>query len=105
MPVYRTPVDGSGSHDDPYTIRHEDDHSADPSNYRQHWRGDWAYIASRYPIGTFEDLAEDEDSEVTKLTDDSDGTEEYPAPPEQDSEEDDPEEENDEDEEEDDAGE
>ena len=54
---------------------HEDDHSADPENYHYHYRNPEGgvptevVVAANNPIGTYEDLVDDPDSDVYELTD------------------------------------
>lgn len=64
---YLDDVVGAGTPDDPEVPAHEADHGADPANYSHHYRGNRVVIASRVQIPTYEDLADDPDSNVEVL--------------------------------------
>lgn len=79
MPVYQVPT--TRNDDGVLMPAHDDEHETQPEHYRRHYRdaGETCYISASVSIGTYEELAEDEDSAVIKVSD-SDGTDDYPAP-------------------------
>lgn len=80
---YVTPTEGNGR-DEPLRPAHEDELAGDPANYNRHYidpEGGIAQrcvIASRVRLGTYEDYAEDPNSDVETL--DNPDEDRYPAP-------------------------
>lgn len=70
--VYADVLAGTGVAGDPYRPAHEHELAADPSNYQRHYRpaDGTVLIASDVRLPTYEDLAEDADSDVELLDED-----------------------------------
>lgn len=64
--VYADELEGTGADGDPFRPAHEADHSTDPANYQRHYRlaEREVHIASDVRIPTYENLAEDPDTDV-----------------------------------------